>query len=178
MTDVESQIAGYFAKYAPAISGIGKALRAKLRARLPGLFEIVYVYERQQALVISYSPTERGYEGLCSLALRPDVVQLHFAQGASLSMADPGKLLQGHGKTVRHVVLESAADFDRPAIQALLTAACTLAKLRPSPDAGNAVISRVESQRTRSRRQEKKKRKKKKKPTATASPARKKKGES
>jgi hypothetical protein len=40
-------------------------LRAKLRDRLPGLFEIVYVYETQNALVISYSPTENGYEGLC-----------------------------------------------------------------------------------------------------------------
>ena len=65
----ETQLAGYFARYEPAIARLGKALRAKLRARLPGLSEIVYSYEAQNALVISYSPTTNGYEGLFSLGL-------------------------------------------------------------------------------------------------------------
>ncbi|MGH6890294.1 MAG: hypothetical protein ACREHF_14055 [Rhizomicrobium sp.] len=46
MTNAETQLASYFAKYEPAMVKLGKALRAKLRARLPGLFEIVYVYAR------------------------------------------------------------------------------------------------------------------------------------
>src|SRR6185436_1923654 len=71
MTNAETQLASFFAKYEPAMAELGKALRAKLRARLPGLFEIVYVYENQDALVISYSPTEHGYEGVCSIALYP-----------------------------------------------------------------------------------------------------------
>ena len=49
----EAQLASYFAKYAPAVAKLGRAVRAKLRARLPGLFEIVYVYANQDALVIS-----------------------------------------------------------------------------------------------------------------------------
>src|ERR1700693_27661 len=105
MTNPETQLESFFAKYEPAMVKLGKALRAKLRARLPGLFEIVYVYDNQNALVISYSPTERGYEGRCSLALYPDRVNLHFGQGVLLSKSDPHKLLQGRGKTVRHVVL-------------------------------------------------------------------------
>ena len=43
MTNPETQLASYFAKYEPAMAKLGKALRAKLRARLPGLSEIVYV---------------------------------------------------------------------------------------------------------------------------------------
>ena len=78
MTNAETQLANYFGKYEPAISRLGKALRAKLRARLPGLFEIVYVYERQNALVISYSPTEHGYEGVCSISVYPRLVKLGF----------------------------------------------------------------------------------------------------
>ena len=39
--NAESQLASFFAKYEPAMARLGKALRAKLRARLPGLFEIV-----------------------------------------------------------------------------------------------------------------------------------------
>src|SRR5579864_8980658 len=49
MTNAETQLASFFAKYEPAMVKLGKALRAKLRARLPGLFEIVYVYESQNA---------------------------------------------------------------------------------------------------------------------------------
>ena len=48
--NAETQLARYFAKYEPAMARFGKALRAKLRARLPGLFEIVYVYEIQALL--------------------------------------------------------------------------------------------------------------------------------
>src|ERR1700752_5319466 len=98
VTDAETQLASFFAKYEPAMAKLGRALRAKLRARLPGLFEIVYVYESQNALVISYSPTEHGYEGLCTIALYPRGVKLFFGQGVLLSKSDPNKLLQGRGK--------------------------------------------------------------------------------
>src|SRR5678809_203319 len=102
VTNAETQIASYFAQYEPAMAKLGKALRAKLRARLPGLHEIVYVYENQDALVITYSPTEHGYDGLCSIALYPRCVKLYFnKQGGLLSKSDPNKLLQGSAKTVR-----------------------------------------------------------------------------
>jgi hypothetical protein len=152
MTNAETQLASYFAKYEPAMVKLGKALRAKLRARLPGLFEIVYVYENQNALVISYSPTEHGYEGLCSIALYPNKVNLHFAQGALLSKSDPNKLLQGRGKAVRHVVLSSVADFDRAEIEVLMVAALKLAKLRLDPSAKGGVIIKAEAQKQRARR--------------------------
>jgi len=61
--------------------------------------------------------------GLCSLALYPSGVKLHFGKGAQLSKSDPNKLLQGRGTTVRHVVLTSVADFDRAEIEVLMAAA-------------------------------------------------------
>ena len=155
MTNPETQLASFFAKYEPAIAKLGKALRAKLRARLPGLFEIVYVYENQNALVISYSPTEHGYEGLCSIALYPSEAKLFFAQGAQLSKSDPNKLLQGRGNGVRHIVLNAVADFDRPEIEALMAAALKLAKLRLDPSAKGSVIIKAEEQKQRARRAKK-----------------------
>ena len=151
-TDAEAQLASYFAEYEPAMAKLGKALRAKLRARLPGLFEIVYVYESQSSLVISYSPTEQGYEGLCGIALYPERVTLFFGKGAQLSKSDPKKLLQGSGKTVRHVVLASAADFDRAELQALMAAALKLAKVRLDPSAKGSVIIKAAAQKQRARR--------------------------
>lgn len=152
MTNSETQLANCFAKYAPPIVKLGKALRAKLRARLPGLFEIVYAYESQNALVISYSPTERGYEGLCSIALDPRGVKLFFGQGARLSKSDPSKLLQGRGKTVRYVVLKSIADFDRAEIEVLMAAALKLANVRLDACAKGSVILRAQARTKRARR--------------------------
>ena len=152
MTDDEKRLAGFFAKYEPAIAKLGKALRAKLRARLPGLSEIVYVYENQDALVISYSPTEAGSDGVCALALYPRRVNLFFAGGDRLSESDPKRLLQGRGKTVRHVVLNSVADFDCAEIDVLMAAALKLAKVRLDASAKGAVIIRAEAQKQRAHR--------------------------
>ncbi len=152
MVSAETQLASFFAKYDPPIARLGKALRAKLRARLPGLFEIVYVYENQNSLVISYSPTERGSDGLCGIALYPDCVKLFFGQGALLSKSDPNHLLQGGGKTVRHVVLNTVADFDRTEIEALMAAALRLAKLRLDASTKGSVIIKAEAQKQRARR--------------------------
>jgi hypothetical protein len=152
MTNAETQLASYFATYEPATAKLGKALRAKLRARLPGLFEIVYVYENQNALVISYSPTERGYEAVCSISVYPRLVKLGFGKGAQLSKSDPNKLLHGHGKMVRYVALNSVADLDRAEIEGLIADAVKLAKLRLDPNAKGAVIIKAEEQKQRARR--------------------------
>jgi hypothetical protein len=155
MTNAETQLASFFAKYDPPIAKLGKALRAKLRDRLPGLFEVVYVYENQDLLVISYSPTENGYDGLCGLSVYPSCVKLFFGQGARLSKSDPNKLLQGSGKTVRHVALNSVADFDRAEIEGLMAAAVKFAKLRLDPSAKGSVVIRADSQKQRALRAKK-----------------------
>jgi hypothetical protein len=155
MTSTETQIATFFAKYEPATAKLGKAVRAKLRDRLPGLFELVYVYDSQDSLVISYSPTEAGSDGVCALALYPRRVNLFFTGGALLSKSDPSRLLQGKGKTVRHVELNSVADFDRAEIEVLMAAALKLAKVRLDPSATSSVIVKAAEQKERARRAKK-----------------------
>jgi len=152
MTNDETQLDGYFARYEPAMAELGRALRSRLRARLPGLFEIVYVYENQDALVISYSPTERGFEAVCSISVYPRQVKLGFGKGAELSKSDPDRLLQGQGKTVRYVELNSIEDFDRPQIEALIAGAVKLGRLRLDPEANGAVIIKAEAQKRRALR--------------------------
>ena len=166
MTNDETQIASFFAKYDPAIAKLGKALRAKLRARLPGLCELVYVYENQNSLVISYSPTDNGVDGVCAIALYPGWVHLFFTGGALLSKSDPSKLLQGKGKLVRHVVMNSVADFDRAEIETLMAAALKLAKVRLDPSASGSVIIKADEQKQRALRAAKAARPPAKRPTA------------
>jgi len=150
--NAEKQLASYFAKYEPAMVKLGKALRAKLRKRLPGMSEIVYVYESQESLVISYSPTENGYEAVCTLALYPSVLKLFFSHGPQLSKADPKNLLKGSGKMVRYVELSSPADFDRPEIEVLMAAGLKLSK---PPSAKRSVIIKAEAQKQRASRAKK-----------------------
>ena len=152
MTNDETQIASFFAKYEPGVAKLGKALRAKLRDRLPGLFELVYVYERQSSLMFSYSPTQAGANGVCGIALHPDRVDLFVTGGARLSKSDPAKLLHGQGKTVRHVVLNSMADFDRAEIEALIAAALKIAKVRLDPSVKGSVIFKAAEQKQRALR--------------------------
>lgn len=149
MTNPEEQLAGFFAKYEPAMAGLGKALRKKLRARLPGLFELVYVYEGQGSLVISYSPTERGQEAVCTLAVYAEQVKLFFAHSPQLSKADPHKLLQGSAKMVRYVPMHTAADLDREEVEALMVAALKAARLQPVAGAKGTTVVKAEEQKKR-----------------------------
>jgi hypothetical protein len=81
VTNPETQLASFLAKYDPATVRLGKALRAKLRDRLPGLSEVVYVYENQNPLVIrTHRPrTIRG----ASDCFDPRCVKLFFGQAPS-----------------------------------------------------------------------------------------------
>src|SRR5262245_30935320 len=103
----EEQLADFIAKYTPEIGALARAALTKMRARLPGAIELVY--DNYNALAIGFSPTERTSDVIFSIALYPRWVSLFFFPGVDLP--DPQKLLKGGGKTVRHIILESAADL-------------------------------------------------------------------
>ncbi len=136
----EEQLAGFIARYTPEIGDIARAALAKMRARLPGAIELVY--DNYNALAIGFSPTERASDVIFSIALYPRWVSLFFFRGADLP--DPQKLLKGGGKQVRHIVLESAADLDKPAVKALMNRALERsAKPLDSANRGRIVIKSI-----------------------------------
>src|SRR5215204_79054 len=100
----KKQLEGFIAKYSPAVAKVAKAALEKMRKRLPGAIELVY--DNYNALVIGFSPTEKTSDAVFSIALYPKWVSLCFLQAEGLS--DPRNLLQGEGKTARHIVLETA----------------------------------------------------------------------
>ena len=112
----EVQLRALIAKFAPAHLRLVGAARRSLRKRLPTAHELVYEY--RDWFVISYSPSERGYEGV--LAIRADAggVKLYFNRGKELP--DPAKLLQGSGGQVRSIDLEGASTLARPAVARLI----------------------------------------------------------
>jgi hypothetical protein len=112
----EEQLAGFIAKYTPEIGALGQAALAKMRERLPGAIELVY--DNYNALAVGFGPTERASDIIFSIAFYPRWVSLFFLSGAGVP--DPQKLLKGSGKSIRRLVLESAADLDKPTVKALM----------------------------------------------------------
>jgi hypothetical protein len=113
-------LAGFIAKYTPAMAKEGRAALVRMRKLLPGAVQMVY--DNWNGLVIGFGPTERASDAVVSILLLPDHVTLCFIQDAP-KLPDPERLLQGSGKVVRHIKLTSARDLDSPAIRALIKAA-------------------------------------------------------
>ena len=112
----EAELRRLIAKFAPAHQRLVGAMRRWLRKRLPTAHEVVYEYS--DFFVISYSPNERGYEGVLAIRASTIGVRLYFNRGKGLP--DPAKLLQGAGKQTRWIHLEGASTLARPAVACLI----------------------------------------------------------
>jgi hypothetical protein len=103
--------------YPNDVQDLAKATRALMLELLPKVSEsvdptgpyITYAYARGYAGVVSY------------ITVNQKGVKLGVAGGASLS--DPEKLLQGSGKSNRHVVIKTTADLKRRGLRQLVRAA-------------------------------------------------------
>jgi len=114
----EAQLRTLIAKFAPAHLRLIDAMRRWLLKRLPTAHEVVYEYRDLRVAVISFSPNERGYEGVLSIRASADGVRLYFNRGKELP--DPEKLLQGSGNQTRWIHLEGASTLARPEVVRLV----------------------------------------------------------
>ena len=111
----EAEVRMLIDKFAPAHLRLIGAMRRWLRKRLPTAHEVVYEY--RDWFVVSYSPNERGYEGVLALRASENGVRLYFTRGKELP--DPAKLLQGSSQT-RWILLEGASTVARPEVARLI----------------------------------------------------------
>jgi len=112
----EAEVRALIDKFAPAYLRLVNATRRSLQERLPTAHEVVYEY--RDCFVISFSPNERGYDGVLAIRGSEKGVELYFNNGKQLP--DPAKLLQGSGKLVRSINLESASTLARPEVARLI----------------------------------------------------------
>ncbi len=110
-----AELRGLVAKLAPTHADLVAAVRRWLRKRLPTAHEVVYEYA--DCVVVSYTPSGRGYEGV--LAIRAGAEGVRLCVGVSGGLPDPEKLLHGSGKQMRWLDVESASTLRRPAVAAL-----------------------------------------------------------
>lgn len=134
------EVAGFIAKFDPAIAKLVRSARSALRKRFPTAVELVY--DNYNALAIGWGPNERASEVIVSLGVYARGVSLYFMQGTKLP--DPQKLLQGSGNQGRFIRLESVAQLDEPSVEALLHAAIRQGKTPlPATGRGYTVVKSV-----------------------------------
>ena len=145
----EAELRRLIPKFAPAHQRLIGAMRRWLRKRLPAAHEVVYEY--RDFFVISYSPNERGYEGVLAIRASADGVRLYFNRGKGLP--DPAKLLRGSGKQTRWIDLEGASTLARPEVARLIDEAIAGNRLPFASTGRGSVVIRSASakQRRRSR---------------------------
>jgi hypothetical protein len=108
----------WLAQQAPSVRPIVERLRALVRETLPDLPERLDGHG-----VLRYGG--RGMvDWTCYVSGHRAHADLGFARGASLP--DPEGLVEGTGKSLRHVKARSVADAERPALRDLLLAAAAL----------------------------------------------------
>jgi hypothetical protein len=145
----EAELSKLIAKYTPTEVRLISALRKSLQKRLPTANEVVYEYENLGAVVISYSPSEQGSEGVLAIRASAEGVKLYFNQGKDLP--DPEKLLKGTSQT-RFIDIESVATLKRPPVMSLIEKAIAHNRVPFALDGRGAVIIRSTAAKKRPQR--------------------------
>ena len=109
-----------YVKKAGKLSGVAKAVRALVKKSVAGCEEYVNPWK---------IPTFDMNGPLCFYMVAKEHVIFGFVRGAMLG--DPGKLLEGTGKYLRHIKLRNAADVRRPGVRSLLKEAARLNRKEP-----------------------------------------------
>lgn len=144
----EAELRRLIAKFAPSHQRLTGATRRWLRKRLPTAHEIVYEY--RDCFVISFSPSDRGYEGVLAVRGSAKGVRLYFNSGKGLP--DPEKLLRGAGTRARYIELEDASTLARPAVGRLFDEAITRNRVPFARTGGGRKVIRSASAKQRPRR--------------------------
>jgi len=80
-TTPAAQLAGFMAKYTPAMARERRAALRRMRALVPGAVELVY--DNWNGLVVGFGPNDRASDAVVSILMLPDHVTLCFIRGGA-----------------------------------------------------------------------------------------------
>lgn len=115
--DASEQLAAFLSRFPAEIVVEAQGCLQRLRGAFPGTFELVYDY--RHAVVVSFSPSDRGNEGVAALSIQAKEIRLYLDK----DVPDPAGRLEGDGSKVRSVVIAAAEDLDGGEIHGLVQAA-------------------------------------------------------
>jgi hypothetical protein len=115
----DARLLGHLAAYDPHISDLTLALREIVLEEAPDVVESIV---KGYALAIGFSFTGKPLkDGFCHIVTYSAHVNLGFNRGAQLP--DPSKVLEGKGKSIRHVTIRTHSDLERPFVRTYIRAA-------------------------------------------------------
>ena len=133
----QAQLRACIDKLDPKTQKLFRSIRAAVRKRFPTANELAYDYG--DALVIGYSPADRGIDSIVAIRACATGVSLYFNQGPQLP--DPKRILQGSGKQTRFIQVEAASQLADPDVEALIAATIDQARIPfPSEGKGRLII--------------------------------------
>lgn len=133
----EDQLRSYIDRLDPKNQKLFRSVRTAVRKRFPTANELAYDYKT--FVVISYSPTDKGIDGVVAITGRDSGVFLYFNQGQQLP--DPKGILQGKGKQTRFIQVEAASQLADPYVEALIAATIDQAKIPLSLEGKGCLIN-------------------------------------
>jgi hypothetical protein len=113
---LEADVAQLLAEHPPEQQAIEQALRASIRGEFPGAVEQVDFGNK--LIAFGRSMKMRGL--LFAIIAHKSWVNLQLADGADLP--DPGGLVEGTGKRIRHIKIRTVADASSPGVRAAMRA--------------------------------------------------------
>jgi hypothetical protein len=109
----EARLLNDLAAYDPHLSDLTLALREIVLEEAPEALESIV---KGYALAIGFSFTGKPMkDGFCHIVAYSSHVNLGFNRGALLP--DPSGVLEGSGKSIRHVTMRTLGDLERPYVR-------------------------------------------------------------
>ena len=146
--DAEAALDALIDRYSPEVAALGRALIARMRARVPQANALVF--DNYNALGVGFAAGETAPQVLLSVVLYPRWVSLFFFKGRLLD--DPAGLLDGDGKIIRHIKFRTVEEFERPEIEDLIAQQLDLGEPSLDPEARGRLIIKSISGKQRPRR--------------------------
>jgi hypothetical protein len=123
------------------ISDLALALRETILEEAPGASESIYqVY----TVAIWFGFSGKMRDMFCYITTHAGHVNLGFPQGASLP--DPNRVLEGGGKTMRHIKFKSLRDLEKPFVRRYIRAALEQAAPAGARGTGKTVVKSSSNQ--------------------------------
>src|SRR5271170_4275065 len=144
----DPQLFGFLEAYDRPIADLALALREIILEEAPDASESIYqVY----TVAIWFGFSGKMKDMFCYITTHAGHVNLGFPRGASLP--DPNRVLEGAGKTMRHIKFASPRDVERPFVRRYIQAAMEQAAPAGTRGTGKSVVkSSVAGGRTRKKR--------------------------
>jgi len=131
----DPQLLGFLEAYDRNISEIALALREMVLEEAPDASESIYqVY----TVAIWFGYSGKMKDMFCYITTSAGHVNLGFPRGASLP--DPNRVLEGNGKTMRHIKFRSPSDVERPFVPRYIQAAMEQAAPAGARGSGKSVV--------------------------------------